>query len=108
MTTASPLLEIVDLRHHFGGLAALDGVSFTVAKGEVVGLIGPNGSGKTTLLNVISGRLAPLAGEVRLAGAPITGATPEAICRAGIAGTFQLARIPDALDARDNVAVAAM
>jgi branched-chain amino acid transport system ATP-binding protein len=103
-----PLLEVVGLTRHFGGLAALDGVSFTVTKGEVVGLIGPNGSGKTTLLNVVSGRLAPLAGEVRLAGIPMTGATPEAICRAGIAGTFQLARIPDALDARDNVAVAAM
>jgi branched-chain amino acid transport system ATP-binding protein len=102
------LLEVSGLSRHFGGLAALDGVSFTVARGEVVGLIGPNGSGKTTLLNVVSGRLAPLAGEVRLAGAPITGATPEAVCRAGIAGTFQLARIPDALDARDNVAVAAM
>ena len=56
----------------------------------------------------MSGRLAPLAGEVRFDGTPITGATPEAVCRAGIAGTFQLARIPDALDARDNVAVAAM
>ena len=103
-----PLLEVVGLSRHFGGLAALDGVSFTVAKGEVVGLIGPNGSGKTTLLNVVSGRLAPLAGEVRFNATPITGATPEAVCRAGIAGTFQLARIPDALDARDNVAVAAM
>lgn len=103
-----PLLEVVGLSRHFGGLAALDGVSFTVAKGEVVGLIGPNGSGKTTLLNVVSGRLAPLAGDVRFNATPITGATPEAVCRAGIAGTFQLARIPDALDARDNVAVAAM
>jgi branched-chain amino acid transport system ATP-binding protein len=106
--TLSPLLEISGLSRHFGGLAALDGVSFAVAKGEVVGLIGPNGSGKTTLLNIVSGRLAPLAGEVRFAGTPITGAAPEAVCRAGIAGTFQLARIPDALDARDNVAVAAM
>ena len=104
----SPCWRSSGLTRHFGGLAALDGVSFTVAKGEVVGLIGPNGSGKTTLLNVVSGRLAPLAGEVRLDGTPITGATPEAVCRAGIAGTFQLARIPDALDARDNVAVAAM
>jgi branched-chain amino acid transport system ATP-binding protein len=103
-----PLLEVAGLSRHFGGLAALDGVSFTVAKGEVVGLIGPNGSGKTTLLNVVSGRLAPLAGDVRFNATPITGATPEAVCRAGIAGTFQLARIPDALDARDNVAVAAM
>ena len=105
---SSPLLEVAGLTRHFGGLAALDGVSFTVTKGEVVGLIGPNGSGKTTLLNVVSGRLAPLGGEVRFAGMLITGRTPEAVCRAGIAGTFQLARIPDALDARDNVAVAAM
>jgi len=103
-----PLLEVAGLSRHFGGLAALDRVSFTVAKGEVVGLVGPNGSGKTTLLNVVSGRLAPLAGDVRFNATPITGATPEAVCRAGIAGTFQLARIPDALDARDNVAVAAM
>ena len=57
---------------------------------------------------MVSGRLAPLAGDVRFNATPITGATPEAVCRAGIAGTFQLARIPDALDARDNVAVAAM
>ncbi len=54
-----PLLEVTGLTRHFGGLAALDGVSFTVGRGEVVGLIGPNGSGKTTLLNVVSGRLSP-------------------------------------------------
>jgi ABC-type branched-subunit amino acid transport system ATPase component len=103
-----PLLEVTGLARHFGGLAALDGVSFAVGRGEVVGLIGPNGSGKTTLLSVVSGRLSPHAGTVRFAGRDITGHTPEAVCRAGIAGTFQLARIPDALDARDNVAVAAM
>jgi len=109
MTSAAlPLLEVSDLARNFGGLAALDGVSFQVARGAILGLIGPNGSGKTTLLNVVSGRLAPLAGDVRFNATPITGATPEAVCRAGIAGTFQLARIPDALDARDNVAVAAM
>jgi branched-chain amino acid transport system ATP-binding protein len=103
-----PLLEVTNLSRHFGGLAALDGASFNVSRGEVVGLVGPNGSGKTTLLNTVSGRLSPMGGEVRIDGKPITGHTPEAICRAGIAGTFQLARIPDALDARDNVAVAAM
>jgi branched-chain amino acid transport system ATP-binding protein len=108
MTSARPLLEISNLSRHFGGLAALDGVSFNVQQGEVMGLVGPNGSGKTTLLNVVSGRLSPLGGEVRLDAKPVTGHTPEAICRAGIAGTFQLARIPDALDALDNVAVAAM
>jgi branched-chain amino acid transport system ATP-binding protein len=108
MTSARPLLEVANLSRHFGGLAALDGVSFTVQPGEVMGLVGPNGSGKTTLLNVVSGRLAPLDGEVRLQGKRVTGHTPEAICRAGIASTFQLARIPDALSALDNVAVAAM
>jgi ABC-type branched-subunit amino acid transport system ATPase component len=97
-----PLFEVTNLSRHFGGLAALDGASFKVSRGEVVGLVGPNGSGKTTLLNTVSGRLSPIDGK------PITGHTPEAICRAGIAGTFQLARIPDALDAIDNVAVAAM
>ena len=101
-----PLLEVTNLSRHFGGLAALDGASFHVRRGEVVGLVGPNGSGKTTLLNTVSGRLAPMGGDVRIDGKSITGHTPEAICRAGIAGTFQLARIPDALDAIDNVAVA--
>jgi branched-chain amino acid transport system ATP-binding protein len=108
MTAAHPLLEVRDLTRHFGGLAAVDGVSFAVERGEVLGLVGPNGSGKSTALSLVSGRLAPMGGEVRLAGRPITGQTPERVCRAGIAGTFQLARIPDALDARDNVAIAAM
>ncbi len=103
-----PLLEVTGLSRNFGGLVALDGVSFAVERGSIVGLIGPNGSGKTTLLNIVCGRLRPTRGEVCLAGRPISGRAPETICRAGIAGTFQLARIPDALDARDNVAVAAM
>ena len=106
--SAAPLLEVRDLTRHFGGLAAVDGVSFTVERGEVLGLVGPNGSGKSTLLALVMGRLAPMGGTVQLDGTPITGRTPEAVCRAGIAGTFQLARIPDALNARDNVAVAAM
>jgi branched-chain amino acid transport system ATP-binding protein len=105
---ALPLLEVRDLSRNFGGLAALDGVTFKVARGSIVGLIGPNGSGKTTLLNIVCGRLEASRGEVRLTGRPMTGRSPEVVCRAGIAGTFQLARIPDALDARDNVAVAAM
>lgn len=106
--TGSRLMQVTSLSRHFGGLKAVDGVSFAVERGEVVGLVGPNGSGKTTLLNVVSGRLAPLGGEVIFAGRSINGLAPEAICRAGLAGTFQLARIPDALDALDNVAVAAM
>jgi branched-chain amino acid transport system ATP-binding protein len=102
------LLETNGLTKRFGGLVAVSNLDLMVQAGEVHGIIGPNGSGKSTVLNLISGRLAPMGGEVRLAGRPITGYAPEAVCRAGIAGTFQLARIPDALDARDNVAVAAM
>ena len=103
-----PLLDVSGLSRNFGGLAALDDVCFEVQRGSIVGLIGPNGSGKTTLLNIVSGRLPATRGEVRLAGQPVSGRRPESICRAGIAGTFQLARIPDVLNARDNVAVAAM
>jgi branched-chain amino acid transport system ATP-binding protein len=109
MTRAEvPMLAVKELSRNFGGLAALDGVSFEVARGHIFGLIGPNGSGKTTLLNIVCGRLEPTRGEVLLAGQPMTGRSPEVMCRAGIAGTFQLARVPDALDALDNVAVAAM
>jgi branched-chain amino acid transport system ATP-binding protein len=109
MTRAEvPLLAVNQLSRNFGGLAALDGVSFEVARGHTFGLIGPNGSGKTTLLNIVCGRLSPTRGEVLFAGQSMTGRSPEVMCRAGIAGTFQLARVPDALDARDNVAVAAM
>ncbi len=72
---ALPLLEVSDLSRNFGGLAALDGVSFKVAAGSILGLIGPNGSGKTTLLNIVCGRLEAHRGEVRLAGQPITGRT---------------------------------
>ena len=63
---AGPLLEVRDLVRHFGGLKAVDGVSFTVERGEVLGLVGPNGSGKSTVLGLISGRVAPMGGEVRL------------------------------------------
>ncbi len=102
------LLEVSNVTRRFGGLVAVDNVSFSIQRGEIIGLIGPNGSGKTTLLNVISGRLAPSSGEIRKDGRKISGKNPEQICRAGIAGTFQLVRVPDALSALDNVAVAAM
>src|ERR1700674_3974731 len=105
---ASPHLEVIAVGRRFGGLTALDGVSFRVVRGEIFGLIGPNGSGKTTLLNIVSGRLNPSYGEVHKDGRRLSRRAPEYVCRAGVAGTFQLVRMPDALDARDNVAVAAM
>jgi ABC-type branched-subunit amino acid transport system ATPase component len=101
-------LDIASVSRRFGGLKAVDCVSFSVPRGEIMGLIGPNGSGKTTLLNVIMGRLAPSDGTILKEGKRLSGRTPEQICRLGIAGTFQLVRVPDALNARDNVAVAAM
>jgi ABC-type branched-subunit amino acid transport system ATPase component len=101
-------LDIASVSRRFGGLKAVDRVSFSVPRGEIMGLIGPNGSGKTTLLNVIMGRLAHSDGTILKEGKRLSGRTPEQICRLGIAGTFQLVRVPDALNARDNVAVAAM
>ncbi len=102
------VLEISSVSRRFGGLKAVDRVSFGVPRGEIMGLIGPNGSGKTTLLNVIMGRLAPTDGTISKDGKHISGRTPEQICRLGLSSTFQLVRVPDALSARDNVAVAAM
>jgi ABC-type branched-subunit amino acid transport system ATPase component len=102
------VLDIASVSRRFGGLKAVDRVSFSVPRGEIMGLIGPNGSGKTTLLNVIMGRLVPSDGTILKDGKRISGRTPEQICRLGVASTFQLVRVPDALNARDNVAVAAM
>ncbi|MBI2469278.1 MAG: ATP-binding cassette domain-containing protein, partial [Candidatus Rokubacteria bacterium] len=101
----TPLLEVENLTVHFGGLAALAGVSFDVAPGEIVGLIGPNGAGKTTLFNVVTGLVRPSDGAVRFRGAPITGLAPFRISRLGVARTFQLVRILPALTVAENVLV---
>lgn len=93
------------LRKAFGGLQALDGIDLTVAQGEIVGLIGPNGSGKTTFFNVITGYFRPDHGSVRLAGRELAGLSAVAICRAGIARTFQLVRPFAQMTARQNVMV---
>ncbi|CAN7675941.1 ABC transporter ATP-binding protein [Pararhizobium sp. LjRoot235] len=97
------LLEVRNLRKQFGGLVAVNGVSFTLEKGEVVGLLGPNGSGKTTVMNLISGALSPTAGEILLAGEGIHGAPAHRIARKGVSRTFQLVRLAPSLSVRDNV-----
>jgi len=102
---ASPLLELDALSCHFGGLVALDQVSFAVQQGEVFGLIGPNGAGKTTLFNLISGLTPVSGGQVRWRGEPIGGLGPERINRLGIARTFQNLRLFDSLTLRENVLV---
>jgi len=81
--------EISDMTQSFGGIAALDGVSISVAKGEVFGVIGPNGAGKTTLLNCICGVYAADRGRLVIDGADLTGRRPHRIAASGIARTFQ-------------------
>ena len=101
------MLTVTNLTKHFGGFTALNGVSFEVREGEILGLIGPNGSGKTTLFNCISGALPPTAGTIVYRGERITGLTPDRICHKGIARTFQIPRPFRKLSILENVAVAA-
>ena len=92
---------------HFGALAAVNNLSFDVTEGEVLGIGGPNGAGKTTLFEVISGLNPATGGAVTFGGRDITRLSPEAICHAGIARTFQLNACFESLSVRDNVRVAA-
>jgi len=96
-------LRISQLRKTFGGLTAVNDLSFSVEAGEIVGLLGPNGSGKTTVMNLISGALAPDAGDIELAGRPIAGQAPHKVAHAGVARTFQLVRVLADMDATENV-----
>ncbi len=89
----SAVLAVHDLRKSFGGIVAVDGVSFEVNEGEILGIIGPNGSGKSTLFNCILGQLRPSAGDVHLDGRPVTGMRPCDLNRLGVSRTFQLLQI---------------
>ena len=102
------VLSIAGARKSFGGLVAVNDVSFDVHEGELLGLIGPNGSGKTTMLNLISGALAPDAGEIVLTGRRISGLPAHQIARRGVARTFQLVRMLASMDAERNVMAGAM
>jgi branched-chain amino acid transport system ATP-binding protein len=100
------MLEGLGLAHSFGGLRAVDDVSFHVEQGEIVGLIGPNGAGKTTLFNILSGLIKPTAGTVRFQGRDITGLKPHQICHRGLARTFQITRLFANMSAFENVRLA--
>ena len=100
---SDPLLVVDNLSRAFGGLVAVDDVSFTLPKGEIVGLVGPNGSGKTTALNLISGALAADTGSIRLDGRQLRTLPAHRIARLGVARTFQLIRILDGMSCRENV-----
>lgn len=100
------LLELIDVKRHFGGIKAVDGVSMQVQGGHIHGLIGPNGSGKSTLVNVISGLYAPSAGQLRLHGEELPKGSLFKVSQAGIARTFQNLQLFAELSALENVMVA--
>ena len=102
------LLSVSGVSKRFGGVVANQGISFDVAPGELVGIIGPNGAGKSTLFEIITGFYHPDEGAVRLDGARLTGLSPDAICRRGVARTFQKLRPFQGLTVLDNVMVGAL
>jgi branched-chain amino acid transport system ATP-binding protein len=100
------LLEVENIRRHFGGILALDSVSFRVAQGQIKAVIGPNGAGKTTLFNIISGVLSPDRGQIRFDGVPVIGLKPHEVVCLGIARTFQNPSLFLRMTAAENVMVA--
>jgi branched-chain amino acid transport system ATP-binding protein len=105
----SALLEVSRLNKHFGGLHAVKNVSFSVQRGEIVGILGPNGAGKTTLYNLLTGFIAPDAGaEVRFDGRRLLGLAPHRIAGLGISRTFQLCRPFVGMSVLENVVVGAL
>jgi len=102
----TPILNVSKLIKRFGGFHALDGLSFHVVSGEILGLVGPNGSGKTTAINVISGLYAPDGGEVTFDGADIGGVASHRLVHRGINRTFQIPKPFLSLTVRQNVEVA--
>mgnify|MGYP005849392705 CR=1 FL=1 len=102
------LLEVKDVSKHFGGLTAVDRVSFNIRAGETVGLIGPNGAGKTTLINVLCGAYKPDSGQIKFEGKDITRLRPHQRCRLGISRTYQNPRPFPEITAINSVAVAVL
>ena len=101
-------LMVDDVTKMFHQLTAVDGVSFRLSRGEILGLIGPNGSGKSTLINMMSGVLPPTHGRITASGTVISRLAPHAVARAGVARTFQGVRLFGDLSVLENVMVAAM
>ncbi|HSI79925.1 MAG TPA: ABC transporter ATP-binding protein [Solirubrobacterales bacterium] len=104
---AKPILEIVDVWKHFGGIHAVAGASFAVPEGSITALIGPNGAGKTTLFNVITGFYRPDRGVIAYEGRSVFGKRPHAIAKAGMVRTFQITKALAAMPVIDNMMLAA-
>src|ERR1700693_4805310 len=99
------LLEVRDIAVRFGGIVALDGVSFDLEEGQIVGLIGPNGAGKTTLFNCLSRLYTPSDGEILFAGTPIAKVPRHGIAALGVGRTFQNVALFDSMSVLENVLV---
>ncbi|WP_376988096.1 ABC transporter ATP-binding protein [Bosea sp. R86505] len=100
------VLEVKNLHKAFGGIKAVDGVSFSVKEGEILGIIGPNGCGKSTLFNCILGQLEPTEGRVKLDGREVTHMRPSELNRLGVSRTFQLLQVFPELSVRENLILA--
>ncbi len=101
----TPVLETRGLGRRFGGLEAVSDVSFSVPRGEILGVIGPNGAGKSTFINLVTGHVRPSAGSVHVNGVDVTGAKPWKIAKLRVARTFQIVKPFRGMTVRENVAV---
>src|SRR5438874_10997292 len=104
-TNGEILLDAQNIRKEFGGLIAVNDVSFTVPRGKVVSLIGPNGAGKTTFFNMLTGAYKPTAGEILFAGRDVGGLPPHTITKLGVGRTFQNIRLFQTMTSIENVLV---
>jgi ABC-type branched-subunit amino acid transport system ATPase component len=104
---AEPLLRVENVSRRFGGLLAVNDVSFSAEQSRITALIGPNGAGKTTLFSIVSGFLPPSRGRIVYNGSDITGEPPHSLARRGIARTFQIVQPFAGLTVRENIAVGA-
>ena len=105
-TSAPPLLKVASLGKAFGGIKAVDGISFELAAGELLALIGPNGAGKSTTFNMVNGQFKPDAGSIQLGGQELVGRNPRGIWRMGVGRTFQIAETFASLTVVENVQMA--
>jgi branched-chain amino acid transport system ATP-binding protein len=106
--SASTMLELRDVSKRYGGVRALDGVTFAVRTGEIVGLMGANGAGKTTLFEVIAGNARPTEGDILMEGSSLVGLRPDQVARRGIARAFQIVKPFYGLTVFENAQVAAL
>ena len=103
----APLLEVDALRIQYGGVVAIDGISFNIPRGQIVGLIGPNGAGKTSLVDGLMGAHKPAGGHVRFDGVDVTGHAAHRLARLGMTRTFQSVELFDDMNVEENLLVAA-